>query len=204
MFSSSATFKPCCFSCGKFESSFTCLHLQRTAGRFQNTHVPPSTCCVHTLMQELLDFLEAEIDAKGLDAIMPGAFMAKYARPRRFEVRCGLLPPTSFWEKGEAPYICPFFAAMMSKRDVGLWSQIIVAACMKGRRCLRALETESNQLWPRYMAAAGRSSAVTGCSGSHTGRSQEIVDLELVGISPKLSVSRCRANKLLLVVRADN
>lgn len=27
------------------------------------------------------------MDAKGLDALMPGAFMAKYARPRRFEVR---------------------------------------------------------------------------------------------------------------------
>ena len=37
--------------------------------------------------QELLDFLEAEMDAEGLDALMPGAFMAKYARPRRFEVR---------------------------------------------------------------------------------------------------------------------
>ncbi|CAM9766723.1 unnamed protein product [Scytosiphon promiscuus] len=41
-------------------------------------------------MAELLDFLEAEIDAKGLDAIMPGAFMAKYARPRRFEVAAAI------------------------------------------------------------------------------------------------------------------
>lgn len=37
-------------------------------------------------MQELLDYLEAEVDAKGLDALMPGAFVANYARPRRFEV----------------------------------------------------------------------------------------------------------------------
>lgn len=30
--------------------------------------------------------MEAEVDAKGLDALMPGAHMANYARPRRFEV----------------------------------------------------------------------------------------------------------------------
>lgn len=37
--------------------------------------------------QELLDYLETEMDAKGLDVLMPGAFIANYARPRRFEVR---------------------------------------------------------------------------------------------------------------------
>ncbi|CAM9695590.1 unnamed protein product [Discosporangium mesarthrocarpum] len=39
---------------------------------------------------ELLDFLEADLDAKGLDALMPGAFIANYARPRRFEVAAAL------------------------------------------------------------------------------------------------------------------
>lgn len=33
-----------------------------------------------------MDFLEAEIDAEGLDALSPGRFVANYARPRRFEV----------------------------------------------------------------------------------------------------------------------
>ncbi|CAN0068636.1 unnamed protein product [Ectocarpus sp. 4 AP-2014] len=41
-------------------------------------------------VKDLLDFLEAEMDAKGLDALMPGAFMAKYARPRRFEVAAAI------------------------------------------------------------------------------------------------------------------
>lgn len=50
----------------------------------------------HDDAQDLLDFLEGEIDAKGLDALMPGAFMAKYARPRRFEVcPCVLFTSTS-------------------------------------------------------------------------------------------------------------
>ncbi|CAM9329548.1 unnamed protein product [Choristocarpus tenellus] len=39
---------------------------------------------------QLLDFLEAELDAKGLDALMPGAYIANYARPRRFEVAAAL------------------------------------------------------------------------------------------------------------------
>ena len=39
------------------------------------------------MLQELLDFLEAEMDAKGLDALMPRAHVANYARPRRFEVQ---------------------------------------------------------------------------------------------------------------------
>lgn len=46
------------------------------------------SCCTFLLLfQELLDYFEAEVDAKGLDALMPGAFVANYARPRRFEVR---------------------------------------------------------------------------------------------------------------------
>lgn len=30
--------------------------------------------------------MESEIDAKGLDALMPDGFVSNYARPRRFEV----------------------------------------------------------------------------------------------------------------------
>ncbi|CAM9223865.1 unnamed protein product [Pylaiella littoralis] len=41
-------------------------------------------------MAELLDFLEAEMNTKGLDALVPGAFIAKHARPRRFEVAAAI------------------------------------------------------------------------------------------------------------------
>lgn len=44
-------------------------------------------CWAYFCSQELLDYFEAEVDAKGLDALMPGGFVANYARPRRFEVR---------------------------------------------------------------------------------------------------------------------
>ena len=45
-----------------------------------------SVCCWMYYSQELLDFFDAEVDAKGLDSLMPGAYIANYARPRRFEV----------------------------------------------------------------------------------------------------------------------
>lgn len=64
--------------------------------------------------QELLDLLEAQVDAKGLDALMPGAFIANYARPRRFEVRplhddcwkwcAGWLP----WLRSKTSFTCTF------------------------------------------------------------------------------------------------
>lgn len=65
--------------------------------------------------QELLDYLEAEVDAKGLDALMPEAFIANYARPRRFEVS----------------YILRYFVLRVTCRSFGGQISLPFCSCIK-------------------------------------------------------------------------
>jgi hypothetical protein len=41
-------------------------------------------------LRELLDALEARIDAQGLDCLSPGAHVGTFARPRKFEIAAAL------------------------------------------------------------------------------------------------------------------